>query len=79
MQCRTTNRFNPTPASWTLLGGLVRPKTRCGVRLTGPNADDPIQIEANTLSHPDDLTAALGRPFLASDKPPGNAHGTLRT
>ena len=29
------------------------------MRLTGPNADDQIQIEANTLSHPDDLKAAV--------------------
>ena len=49
----TTTRFNSPSGSWTLFGGLVRPKTRGGVRLTGPNADDLIQIEASTLSHPD--------------------------
>jgi choline dehydrogenase len=55
----TAAQFNPPPDSWTLFGGVVRPKSRGHVCLTGPNADDPIQIEANTLSHPDDLKAAI--------------------
>src|SRR5262249_52739423 len=40
-------------------GGVERPKSRGRVRLTGPNADDPVQIEANMLSHEDDLKAAI--------------------
>jgi choline dehydrogenase len=55
----TTAKFNPPAASWTLYGGLVRPNSRGRIRLTGHNPDDPIQIEANTLSHPDDLKAAV--------------------
>ena len=55
----TAAKFNPPAASWTLYGGVVRPKSRGQIRLTGPNPEDPIQIEANTLSHPDDLKAAL--------------------
>jgi choline dehydrogenase len=55
----TAAKFNPPPTSWTLLGGLVRPKSRGRIRLTGPNVHDPVQIEANTLSHPDDLNAAV--------------------
>jgi choline dehydrogenase-like flavoprotein len=55
----TRAKFNPPAASWTLYGGVVRPKSRGQTRLTGPNPDDPIQIEANTLSHPDDLKAAV--------------------
>jgi choline dehydrogenase len=63
----TAAKFNPPPDSWTLFGGVVRPKSRGRVRLTGPNADDPIQIEANTLSHPDDLKAAIAcAPIFAS-------------
>jgi choline dehydrogenase len=38
---------------------VVRPKSRGCIRLTGPNPTDPIQIEANFLSHPDDLKAAV--------------------
>jgi choline dehydrogenase len=44
---------------WTMFAGLAHPKSRGSVRLSGPNPQDPVLIEANTLSHPDDLTAAL--------------------
>jgi choline dehydrogenase len=55
----TAAKFNPPMASWTLLGGLVRPKSRGLVRLTGTSFDHPVRIEANMLSHPDDLKAAI--------------------
>jgi choline dehydrogenase len=85
----TGAKFNPSPASWSLFGGLVRPNSRGQIRLTGPNPDDPIQIEANTLSHPDDLKAAVAcvelcreignsaalRPFTKREVMPGNLRG----
>jgi len=85
----TGAKFNPPAASWTLYGGVVRPKSRGQIRLTGPNPDDPIQIEANTLSHPDDLQAAVAcvelcreignspalRPFTKREVMPGNLRG----
>lgn len=52
-------RFELPARGWTLHGGVVRPKSRGRIRLTGPNPTDPIQIEANFLSHPDDLKAAV--------------------
>jgi len=55
----TAERFNPPADSWTLVAGVVRPKSQGRVRLSGPNPQDPIRIEANTLSHPDDLEAAI--------------------
>ena len=55
----TAAKFKPPHGSWTLFGGVVRPKSRGRVRLTGPNPHDPIQIEVNTLSHPDDMKAAV--------------------
>jgi choline dehydrogenase len=55
----TAAKFNPPHASWTLFGGVVRPKSRGSIRLTGPNPHDPVQIAANTLSHPDDMKAAI--------------------
>src|ERR1700719_3473683 len=55
----TAAKFNPPAASWTLFGGVVRPKSRGQIRLTGPSPNDPVQIDANTLSHPDDLKAAV--------------------
>jgi choline dehydrogenase len=85
----TGAKFNPSPASWSLFGGLVRPNSRGQIRLTRPNPDDPIQIEANTLSHPDHLKAAVGcvelcreignsaalRPFTKREVMPGNLRG----
>jgi choline dehydrogenase len=44
---------------WTMFAGLAHPKSRGSVHLSGPNPQDPVLIEANTLSHPDDLTTAL--------------------
>jgi choline dehydrogenase len=85
----TVTKFNPPAASWTMYGGVVRTKSRGQIRLTGPNHDDPIQIEANTLSHPDDLKAAVAcvelcreignsaalRPFTKREVMPGNLRG----
>ena len=85
----TAPKFNVPAASWTLFGGVVRPKSRGQIRLTGPNPDDPVQIEANTLSHPDDLKAAIAcvelcreignstplRPFTKREVMPGNLRG----
>lgn len=56
------------------------------MRLSGPNPDDPVKIEANALSHPDDLEAAIAcvetlreignsaelRPYVAREVMPGN-------
>jgi choline dehydrogenase len=85
----TAAKFNPPTASWTLFGGVVRPKSRGQIRLTGPNPQDPLQIEPNTLSHPDDLKAAnasvrlcreIGnslplRSFVKREVAPGNLDG----
>jgi choline dehydrogenase len=85
----TAAKFNPPTASWTLFGGVVRPKSRGQIRLTGPNPQDPLQIEPNTLSHPDDLNAAKAsvrlcreignslplRSFVKREVAPGNLEG----
>jgi choline dehydrogenase len=85
----TAARFNPPAASWTLYGAVVRPKSRGRIRLTGPNPYDPVQIEANMLSHPDDMKAAvicvelcreIGnsaplRPYTRREVMPGNLKG----
>jgi choline dehydrogenase len=44
---------------WTMFAGLAHPKSRGVLRLSGPDVTDAILIEARTLSHPDDLKAAL--------------------
>jgi choline dehydrogenase len=51
--------FSLPTDGWTLFGGLERPKSRGRIRLTGANPSDPIQIEANFLSHPDDMKVAV--------------------
>jgi choline dehydrogenase len=82
--------YGPPPASsWSLLPGLVRPQSRGEVRLTGPNPIDPVAIDANVLSHPDDVTALVRsvelcreignsaslRPFAKREMMPGNLTG----
>jgi choline dehydrogenase len=85
----TAGRFNPPADSWTLYGGVVRPKSRGRIRLTGPNPRDPVQIEANMLSHPDDMKAGVAcvelcreignsvplRPYTRREVMPGNLKG----
>jgi len=77
------------PTGWGFFGTVVRPKSRGRLRLGGPNPSDPIRIEANHLSHPDDLEAArrsveisraIGnsaalRPFTRREIAPGNLQG----
>jgi choline dehydrogenase len=72
-----------------LLGGVVRPKSRGHIALTGPDPTDPVHIQANMLSHPDDLKAAIAgvqlcreignsaalRPFTKREVMPGNLTG----
>jgi choline dehydrogenase len=85
----TAARFDLPEFGWTLVGGVVRPKSRGHVCLTGPDPLDPVQIEANMLSHPYDLKAAIAavelcreignsaalRPFAKREVMPGNLTG----
>jgi len=85
----TAAQFIPPAGSWTLLAGLARPKSRGRIRLTGANHHDPIEIEANTLAHPDDMKAAIAcvelcreignsaplSPFVKREVMPGNLKG----
>jgi choline dehydrogenase-like flavoprotein len=77
-------------SGWTLLGNVVQPKSRGHIRLTGPDPDDPIQIEANLLCEPDDRKSLLEcvklcreignldvlRPFLKREVLPGKLKQT---
>jgi choline dehydrogenase len=85
----TAARFNVPEFGWTLAGGVVRPKSRGHVCLTGPDPTDPVQIQPNMLSHPDDVKAAIAgvelcreignsaalRPFVKREVMPGNLKG----
>lgn len=84
-----TAQYHPPAGAWNLFAGLIQPKSRGDIRLTGPNPDDPVEIHANTLSHPDDLRAAVAavelareignspalRPFVKREVMPGNLNG----
>jgi choline dehydrogenase len=81
--------FGLPESGWTFVGGIVQPKSRGRIRLTGRNPLDPVQIEASYLSHPDDLKAAIAlvglcreignscalRPFTKREVMPGNLKG----
>ena len=67
----------------------MRPKSRGQIRLTSSSPLDPVQIEPNFLSHPDDLKAAIAcvelcreignsaplRPFTRREVMPGKLKG----
>jgi choline dehydrogenase len=85
----TIARYGLPEAGWTFAGAVSHPKSRGRVYLTGPNPVDPVRIEANTLSDPDDLKAAIAcverlrevansvplRPFVKRGVMPGNLKG----
>jgi choline dehydrogenase len=82
-------RFGLPDAGWTLFGAIVHPKSRGRLRLTGTDPSDPILVNANTLSDPDDLKTAIAcvelcrevgnsaplRPFVKREVMPGNLKG----
>ncbi|OBG78336.1 MULTISPECIES: GMC family oxidoreductase [unclassified Mycobacterium] len=75
--------------SWILFGSPTHPKSRGRVRLCGADPADPPRIEANALSHPDDLKASIAcietlreignsaelRPFVKREVMPGDLSG----
>lgn len=81
--------FAPPAQAWSLLPGLVRPHSRGAVTLTGPHASDPVRIDTNALSAPEDLAAlvrgvkicrdigndAAMRPFVKREVMPGALKG----
>jgi choline dehydrogenase len=85
----TIARYGLPEAGWTFAGAVSHPKSRGRVYLTGPNPVDPVRIEANTLSDPDDLKAAIAcverlrevansvplRSFVKREVIPGNLKG----
>ncbi len=82
-------RYNAPAGSWSMFAGIVRPKSRGRIRLTGPDPTDAVQIETNMMSHPDDVEAAIAgvqlcreignsavfRPFAKREVMPGNLKG----
>src|SRR6195256_2170248 len=52
-------RFDMPELGWTWGGSGVRPNSRGPISVTGSGPSDPVQIQPNMLSHPDDLKAAI--------------------
>jgi len=89
MEAENAARFGLPDAGWTLFGALSHPKSRGRLRLTGADPSDPILIDANTLSDPEDLKTAIAcvelcreignsaplRPFAKREVMPGNLKG----
>ncbi|MBC9937206.1 MULTISPECIES: GMC family oxidoreductase [unclassified Leucobacter] len=44
---------------FTLMSGIVTPKSRGSLRITGPSVDDEIAIDLAALSHPDDVASLV--------------------
>jgi choline dehydrogenase len=71
----TGAKFNPPPASWTMYGSVVRPKSRGQIRLTGLNPDDlKAAVACVELCREIGNSAAL-RPFTKREVMPGNLRG----
>ena len=82
-------KFAPPVSAWSLSTGM-RPASRGAIRLTGPNASDPLKIEANYLADSSDLkslmlgierarevgNAAALRPYAKREVAPGNLSGS---
>lgn len=49
----------PPHYGWTMFAGLARPASRGRLRLSGAEPDDPVIIEPNSLSAPEDMAAAV--------------------
>jgi choline dehydrogenase len=64
---------------WTMFTGLAQPKSRGRLRLSGSSFADPILIEPNSLSEPEDMAAALAAVELCRDLANGEAFTPLVT
>ena len=80
--------FGPPASAWSLSTGM-RPVSRGAIHLTGPNASDPLEIEANYLADSSDLkslilgierareigNAAAFQPYAKQEIAPGTLSG----
>jgi choline dehydrogenase len=79
------DRYGLPESGWALFGAVSHPASRGQVTLTGPDPASPVRIEANSLSHPDDMRMAIAgiqrmreigaapalRPFVKREAMPG--------
>jgi choline dehydrogenase len=81
-------KYPPPEAAWTLFMGM-RPASRGSINLTGPNASDPVKVDAAYLSDPKDMkdlilgvqrareigNAAALRPYTKREHAPADLTG----
>lgn len=60
---------------WTMFSGLAQPKSRGRLRLSGPGVNDAVLIQPNSLSEPEDMSAALAAVELCREL--GNSAGFM--
>jgi choline dehydrogenase len=72
-----TARFGLPEHGWTFCAGVARPKSRGQIHLTGPDPTDPVEIRANLLAHPDDVTAAVAAVELCREVANSSPFGPL--
>lgn len=85
LQCQLEFAVPPPPEvgvaapehGWTMFAGLARPKSRGRLALSGPHPNDPVLIQPNSLSEPDDITAALRTVELCREIGNSTAFGEL--
>ena len=84
-----TGNYAAPPTAWGFYAGIVRPKSRGRVRITGADRSDAVAIEANAYADPADFKVMLRsvelcreicnsdimRPFVQREVLPGEATG----
>jgi choline dehydrogenase len=83
-------RYDLPEAGWTMFSAIAHPRSRGRIRLTGADPLDPVRVELNALSDPEDLKTALAcvqlsreiansaplRPHVTREVMPGDVSGT---
>jgi choline dehydrogenase len=60
-------KFDVPEQGWTISAMVARPKSCGTVRLTGPDPGDPVRVDPDVLSHPDDTAAMTACVELSRD------------
>ena len=73
-----TSNLDASARYWSIVPSLVRPRSRGRIHLTGPDPRDPVDIDAQILSEPTDVEAAMLGVELCRDLGNSAAFRTFR-